>query len=51
VQQVDLIAVEDLAVNRRVPTPTPCLAQSIHDAAWRQVADLLAYKAAGAGRS
>jgi putative transposase len=48
VNQFDLIAVEDLAVNRMVHTH--CLAKSIHDAAWSQFADLLAYKAAWAGR-
>jgi putative transposase len=49
VNQFDLIAVEDLAVNRMVHTH--CLAKSIHDAAWSQFADLLAYKAAWAGRT
>jgi putative transposase len=44
----DLIAVEDLLVNRM--THTHCLAKSIHDAAWSQFADLLSYKAAWAGR-
>jgi putative transposase len=44
----DLIAVEDLSVNRM--THTHCLAKSIHDAAWSQFADLLSYKAAWAGR-
>jgi putative transposase len=48
VNQFDVIAVEDLAVNRMVHTH--CLAKSIHDAAWSQFADLLAYKAAWAGR-
>jgi putative transposase len=48
VHQFDLIAVEDLAVNRMVHTH--CLAKSIHDAAWSQFADLLSYKAASAGR-
>ena len=44
----DVIAVEDLSVNRMVHTH--CLAKSIHDAAWSQFADLLSYKAASAGR-
>ncbi len=44
VNQFDLIAVEDLSVNRM--THTHCLAKSIYDAAWRQFADLLSYKAA-----
>ncbi len=44
----DLIAVEDLAVNRM--THNPCLAKSISDAAWSQFTSLLSYKAAWAGR-
>ena len=48
VNQFDLIAVEDLSVNRM--THNHCLAKSIHDAAWNQFADLLSYKAAWAGR-
>ncbi len=44
----DLIAVEDLSVNRM--THTHCLAKSIHDAAWSQFTALIAYKAAWAGR-
>jgi putative transposase len=44
----DLLAVEDLSVNRM--THTHCLAKSIHDAAWSQFTTLLAYKAAWAGR-
>jgi putative transposase len=48
VNQFDVIAVEDLSVNRMVHTH--CLATSIHDAAWSQFADLLSYKAAWAGR-
>lgn len=46
--QFDLIAVEDLAVNRM--THNHCLATSIADAAWSQFADLLSYTAAWAGR-
>jgi putative transposase len=48
VNQFDLIAVEDLSVNRMVHTQ--CLAKSIHDVAWSQFASLLSYKAAWAGR-
>jgi putative transposase len=44
----DLIAVEDLAVNRMAHNP--CLAKSIQDAAWRQFTALIAYQAAWAGR-
>ena len=44
----DVIAVEDLSVNRMVHTHG--LAKSIQDAAWSQFADLLSYKAASAGR-
>ena len=48
VNTYDLIAVEDLSVNRMVHTH--CLAKSIHDVAWSQFASLLSYKAAWAGR-
>ena len=48
VDRFDLIAVEDLSVNRM--THNHCLAKSIHDAAWSQFTDLIAYKAAWAGR-
>ncbi|HEY7340810.1 MAG TPA: RNA-guided endonuclease TnpB family protein [Ktedonobacterales bacterium] len=48
VNACDLIAVEDLSVNRM--THNHCLAKSIHDAAWSQFTVLIAYKAAWAGR-
>jgi putative transposase len=48
VNAYDLIAVEDLSVNRMVHHH--CLAKSIHDAAWSQFTDLIAYKAAWASR-
>src|SRR5262245_16211277 len=48
VNTFDLIAVEDLSVNRM--THNHCLAKSIHDVAWSQFASLLSYKAAWAGR-
>jgi putative transposase len=48
VDAFDLIAVEDLSVNRM--THTQCLATRIHDAAWTQFTALLAHQAAGAGR-
>ncbi len=48
VNAFDLIAVEDLSVNRMVHNH--CLAKSIHDVAWSQFASPLSYKAAWAGR-
>jgi putative transposase len=48
VNQCDLIAVEDLSVNRMVHHH--CLAKSISEAAWSQFTDLLSYKAAWASR-
>lgn len=48
VNAFDLIAVEDLSVNRMMHTQ--CLAKSIADAAWTQFAACLAHKAAWAGR-
>ena len=51
VNSVDLIAVEDLSVNRMVHVVHDhCLAKSLHDAAWSQFADLLSHEAAWAGR-
>jgi putative transposase len=49
VNRFDMIAIEDLSVNRLVHNH--CLAKSIHDAAWSQFATFLAYKAAWAGRT
>lgn len=48
VNHFDLIAVEDLSVNRMVHNH--CLAKSIQDAAWSQFAALIADKAVWAGR-
>ena len=48
VNPVDLLAVEDVSVNRR--GHTQCLAKRIPDAAWSQFAALIAYQAAWAGR-
>jgi putative transposase len=49
VNTFDLIAVEDLSVNRMMHTH--CLAKGFSDAAWSQFAALLACKAAWAGRT
>jgi putative transposase len=49
VNQLDLIAVEDLSVKRMMHNR--CLAKSIADAAWTQFATYLSHKAAWAGRS
>lgn len=48
VNAFDLIAVEDLSVNRMLHTH--CLAKSIADVAWTQFAAFLSHKAAWAGR-
>jgi putative transposase len=49
VNRFDVIAVEDLSVNRLVHNH--CLAKSIQDAAWSQFTTFLSYKAAWAGRA
>jgi putative transposase len=49
VNQFDLIAVEDLAVNRM--RHHQCLAKSLADAAWTPFATSLSHTAAWAGRS
>jgi putative transposase len=49
VNRFDVIAVEDLSVNRMVHNHR--LAKSIQDAAWAQFATFLSYKAAWAGRA
>jgi putative transposase len=48
VNTFDMIAVEDVSVNRM--DHSHCLAKSIHDVAWSQLASLFSYKAAWAGR-
>ncbi len=48
VNPCDLLAVEDLPVNRMVHDHR--LAKSLHDAAWTRFADLLSSEAAWAGR-
>jgi putative transposase len=48
VDQYDILAIEELSVRQMVANHQ--LAKSIHDAAWRQFASLLACKAAWAGR-
>src|SRR5215813_1688869 len=49
VNTVDLLAVEDLSVNRMMHHQ--CLAKSLADAAWTQFATYLSHQAAWAGRS
>ncbi len=49
INQFDVIAVEDLSVNRMMHNH--CLAKSIADAAWRQFAELLRVKAEWAART
>lgn len=48
VNQFDTICIEDLSINKMVHNR--CLSKSIHDAAWGQFAQYLAYKAESAGR-
>jgi putative transposase len=48
INDFDVIAVEDLSVNRMVHDH--CLAKSIHDAAWSQFVAFLSHKAVWAGR-
>ena len=49
VNHYGLLVVEDLTINGMVHNP--CLAKSIHDAAWSQFRQILSYKAEEAGRT